>query len=209
MHKGGRSGARRSNKGSSDMALRKNIARDLLCLPGKIVSWLIIPLIFSIILSVVAARFGMSTLMDWEGDVPLFGGALTVNSLIDAQWYIFSLIVLFGGIWAYFDDRHVTVDFIALGFSARTRAFISIFGDIFLLLPLCILVVTYGSDFAATAWRTGEGSNQGGLVAHWLIKGALPVAFGLLGLSAVVRAITTAGELVRGDLHETEIHHDS
>ncbi|SFJ53776.1 TRAP-type mannitol/chloroaromatic compound transport system, small permease component [Celeribacter neptunius] len=192
-----------------DMSRILSFARALLSLPGKIVAWLIIPLILSIVLSVIAARFGWSTLLDWDGSIPLFGEALTVNSLVDLQWYIFSLIVLFGGVWAYFDERHVTVDFIALSLKPRTRAYITLFGDLFLLLPLCILVIRYGSDFAAIAWRTGEGSNQGGLAAHWLIKGALPTAFGLLGLAALTNALRTLCELRKGTFHETEIHHDS
>ena len=181
----------------------------LLCLPGKLVSWLILLLIVSIIISVIAAKLGISTLIAWDVRLPILGNALTVNSLVDLQWYIFALIVLFGGIWTYFEDRHVTVDFIALHLSPQTRAYISVFGDIFLLLPLCIIIAWYGSSFAAVSWQTGEGSNQGGLIAHWLIKGALPISFILLGISGVLHAISMIGELRRNQFHETEIHHDS
>lgn len=191
------------------MPTKDPLLQRLLCLPGKIVSWLIIPLILSIIASVIAARTGLSTLIDWEGRWPVVGDALTVNSLVDAQWYIFSLLVLFGGTWALFDNRHVTVDFLSAQFSARTRTWIAILGDLFLLLPLCILVVRYGSNFAAVAWRTGEGSNQGGLIAHWLIKGALPVSFALLGLAAIVRSVQTYRALRANTLPESDIHHDS
>lgn len=171
----------------------------LLCLPGKIVSWLIIPLILSVIGSVVAARFGLSTLIDWEGRIPFFGQAFTVNSLVDLQWYIFAIIVLFGGVWALVEHRHVTVDFLAVGFTTRTRGVVTILGNLLLLLPLCALVLRYGWDFAAVAWRTGEASNQGGLAAHYLIKAALPLAFGLLGLAGIVQAFDTVRRLSRGD----------
>ncbi|WP_346898967.1 TRAP transporter small permease subunit [uncultured Roseibium sp.] len=190
------------------MTSKPSIGQSLLCLPGKLISWLILPLGLSIIASVVAAKLGISTLVDWGVRLPVFGTALTVNSLVDLQWYIFALIVLFGGIWAYFEDRHVTVDFMALNMSRRTRAAISIFGDIFLLLPLCIVMGWYGTHFALVAWQTGEGSIQGGLTAHWLIKGALPVSFVLLGISAIVHAISVIGQLRRGDLDQVETHHD-
>ncbi|SLN54001.1 Tripartite ATP-independent periplasmic transporters, DctQ component [Aquimixticola soesokkakensis] len=182
-----------------------SVVQKFLCFPGKLVSWLVIPLALSIVLSVIAARQGWSVLIDWEGSVPLFGEALTVNSLVDLQWYIFSAIVLFGGIWAHLEDRHVTVDFVALGFSARTRTLISLFGNLFLLLPLCLLVMWFGSKFAMTAFATGEGSIQGGLTAHWLIKGALPVSFGLLGLAALLRAAQALRQLITkqyGDIHD-------
>ncbi|MCR8550639.1 TRAP transporter small permease subunit [Salipiger sp. P9] len=185
------------------------LARSLLCLPGKIASWLILPLVLTILLSVIAAIMGWSTLIDWEGELPILGSALTVNSLLDLQWYSFALIVLFGGVWAFFEDRHVTVDFLALHFSPRARALISLFGDLFLLLPLCALCIWYGSRFAGIAWRTGEGSTQGGLEAHWLIKGAVPVSFALLGLAGIVRMITTLRELRQNTFHEIETHHDS
>lgn len=191
-----------------NMLSKEPLMQRLLCLPGKIVSWLIIPLILSIITSVVAARTGQSILIDWEGRLPVVGDALTVNSLVDAQWYIFSLLVLFGGTWALVDDRHVTVDFLAVRFSARTRAWITILGDLFLLLPLCILVARYGTSFAAIAWRTGEGSNQGGLIAHWLIKGALPISFTLLGLAAIVRSVQAFRAMRTNFSTETDVNHD-
>jgi TRAP-type mannitol/chloroaromatic compound transport system permease small subunit len=113
------------------------------------------------------------------------------------QWYFFALIVLFGGVWAFFEDRHVTVDFISVNLSPRTRARINIFGDLFLLLPVCALCVWYGSRFTAIAFRTGEGSIQGGLTAHWLIKAALPTSFALLGIAALVRVAENTRFLMR------------
>lgn len=179
-----------------------SLGERLLCLPGKIVAWLIAPLALTVALSVIAAQLGWSVLLDWEGSVPILGQALTVNSLVDFQWYAFALIVLFGGIWAFFEDRHVTVDFISAHLRPRTRLWIGLLGDIFLLLPFCILIVWFGSGFAETSWRTGESSNQGGLAAHWLIKGALPLSFGLLGVAALLRAWTNARRLFAGTADE-------
>ncbi|MGG7565509.1 hypothetical protein ACQ5SO_05025 [Rhodovulum sp. DZ06] len=66
----------------------------------------------------------------------------------------------------------------------------------------------YGSDFAAVAFRTGEGSNQGGLTAHWLIKGALPAAFAPLGAGALLRAGMVLNALLRGRLVDLDADHD-
>lgn len=181
-----------------------SLSERLLRLPGKIVSWLIIPLAVTVVISVVAARMGWSVLLDWDGVAPIFGRALTINSLVDFQWYSFALIVLFGGIWTFFEDRHVTVDFLSVNMRPRTRLWIKVFGDLFLLLPFCLLIVWYGSKFAETSWRTGESSNQGGLAAHWLIKGALPVSFGMLGMAALLRAWTNGRRLLSGPADEIE-----
>ncbi len=183
------------------------LVQDILCLPGKITAWLILPLILAIVLSVVAAQMGWSTFAGWSEELPVLGRALTVNSLFDLQWYIFALLVLFGGIWSFFEDRHVTVDTIAIKLSARTRALIAILGDLFLLLPFCALLVVYGWKFFAIAWRTGEGSQQGGLTAHWLIKGALPVAFALLALAGLIRIARSVGGLRRPRSQEGDVHH--
>lgn len=177
---------------------------DIICLPGKLLSWLVLPLIVAIVVTVMAAMFGWTTLLDWPGELFLFGKALTVNSLTDLQWYIFSLIVLFGGIWALRDGNHVSVDILALRMNPRQRAVVQIFGDLVFLLPFCAITAWYGWGFAETAWTTGEGSSQGGLGARWLIKGALPVAFTLLGLLGLLRAILTIILLARGDIPRHE-----
>lgn len=176
----------------------------LLCLPGKATSWLIIPLALSVVLSVIAAKVGWSVLLDWEGRLPVLGQALTVNSLIDFQWYAFALMVAFGGVWAFYEDRHVTVDFLAIRLKPHQRAYVAIFGNLFLLLPICALVIWYGSTFAGTAWRTQEGSNQGGLMAHWLIKAALPLSFAMLGLAGVLRSLGALRLLRRPPATSTE-----
>lgn len=170
---------------------------DLLCLPGKWVSWLILPLIASILIAVVAAKMGVNTFAGWDDPIPVLGRALTVNSLFDLQWYIFALIVLFGGAWALREDKHVAVDFLSLMMTQRQRLWIRMLGDLLFVLPFCLIIVWYGWSFALTAWTTGEGSTQGGLNSRWLIKAMLPLSFAILGLMAGLRGIGTALELLR------------
>ncbi len=171
---------------------------DLLCLPGKLVSWLMLVLIAAVLTSVVAAKIGSNVLFAWDGNIPVLGRALTVNSLVDLQWYIFALIVLFGGIWALRDDGHVSVDFLALAMTPTQRLWVRMLGDLVLLVPFCLIIVWYSWNFAAVAWQTAEGSTQGGLNARWIIKAVLPLSFGLLALVGLLRGLGTAIELARG-----------
>lgn len=173
-----------------------------LCLPAAWLSWLTLPLILTILVSIVLAAMGQNTLISWEGSVPVLGRGLTVNGLFDVQWYIFALLVLFGGIWALRDDRHVSVDFLSLMMGPRARLWVRMIGDLIFLLPFCAIIAWYGWNFAEVAFRTAEGSTQGGLNARWLIKAMLPLSFGLLGLLGLIRAIGTAIQLARGDLTE-------
>ena len=177
-------------------------AMTLLCLPAVWVSWLILPLIVTILLSVILAQMGQNTLIGWEGTIPVLGRALTVNSLFDIQWYIFAMLVLFGGIWALHDNRHVSVDFLSLLMSPRQRLWVRMLGDLVFLVPFCAIIAWYGADFAEVAFRTAEGSTQGGLNSRWLIKMMLPLSFAMLGLLGLIRAIGTAIQLYRGDLTE-------
>ncbi|SFP95211.1 TRAP transporter small permease subunit [Tranquillimonas alkanivorans] len=170
---------------------------DLLCLPGKWLSWLILPLILSILAAIVWAARGQNTFLAWEADLPVLGRALTVNGLFDLQWYIFALLVLFGGIWSLREERHVSVDFLWLMMPRRAQLWIRSVGDLVFLLPFCLIITWYGWSFAEVAWTSGEGSTQGGLNSRWLIKAMLPLAFALLGLMALLRGIGTTIELLR------------
>ncbi|WP_295813063.1 TRAP transporter small permease subunit [uncultured Nitratireductor sp.] len=163
--------------------------------PGRVVGWLIVPLILSVCLAVLAAQIGVNMLAEWSDPVPLFGKALTVNTLLDLQWHIFALIVLFGGVYAFRDNNHVAVDVFASGLPVRVRLAIRIFGDLVFLLPFCAIIAWYGYGFAEKAWVSGEGSTYGGLLDRWAIKATIPAAFSLLGLCALLRAVSTALEL--------------
>lgn len=171
---------------------------DLLCLPAKWASWLTLPLIASILLAVVLAKMGQNTLLSWSDPVPVLGRAITVNSLLDFQWYVFALLVLFGGILAFRNDRHVAVETVALNLPPRGRLLIRVLGDLLLLAPFCAIIAWYGYAYAATSFRTGEGSTQGGLMNTWMIKSMLPLAFALLTTAGVVRGLAGIVTLARG-----------
>lgn len=162
---------------------------SLCTLPGRLVGWLVLPLVLFVCLTVFAAKYGINAFAQWNTYLPVLGRGITVNTLADAQWYIFALLTVFGGVYAYRDNRHVSVDFFTAGLSDRTRLILSLLGDVFLLLPFCAIIVWYGYFFALTAYTSGEGSTYGGLQNRWLIKACLPLGFGLLGIAAVARIV--------------------
>ena len=180
----------------------RNFARHVIewcSLPGRLAGWLILPLIVFVCAAVLAAKLGVNSIVGWKNELPVVGSALTVNSLLDLQWYIFAVIVLFGGVYAFRDDHHVNVDFLSSAFSPRVKKLVQIFGDLFFLLPFCAVIAWYGSKFAYTAFLSGEGSTYGGLLDRWIIKACLPLSFVLLGICAVARALSSIASLVAGD----------
>lgn len=175
--------------------LRKAI--DIASWPGRVVGWLLLPLIVTVCMSVWAAQVGRNAFASWEEPVFLLGRGITVNTLLDFQWHAFALIVLFGGTLALRDGRHVSVDFLSSGFSRRARAAVRAFGDLVLLVPFCAIIAWYGIDFAERAFASGEGSSYGGMTHFWMIKAAVPAAFTLLGLAGLARGLLALGEVVR------------
>jgi len=177
---------------------------DLCVLPGRLVGWLLLPLILFVCLAVWAAQTGRNAFFSWQGDVFLLGDGITVNTLIDAQWHIFALLVLFGGAYAFRDNTHVSVDFLSAMLRPRTRLIIRVLGDLLFVLPFCAIIVWFGVKFAMTAFGSGEGSNYGGLMDRWIIKACVPAGFALLGLAASARALRSVLRLAAGRGNESE-----
>ena len=96
----------------------------------------------------------------------------------ELEWHLFAVIMLYGTGYALRHNAHVRVDFLYDRFSPKTKAWINIFGTIFFLLPLAILVI-YGSiEFVMDSYTTHEISEDpGGLPYRWIIKAQIPLAF--------------------------------
>jgi TRAP-type mannitol/chloroaromatic compound transport system permease small subunit len=103
----------------------------------------------------------------------------------EMEWHLFAVIFLFGIAVALRDEAHVRVDFLYDRFSARAKAAINIFGTLFFLIPLALLIIGGSFSFVRDSWMTGEISGDpGGLPYRWLIKGMIPLSFTFLLLSA-------------------------
>ncbi len=179
---------------------------NLCSLPGLVIGWLVLVIIVLVCLAVIAAQLGINNYGDWDGSLFILGGGITVNTLLDLQWWCFALIVLFGGVLAFRDKSHVSVDFLSVGFSPQTRLWIQMVGDLILLVPFCAIIVWYGSKFAVTSWNSGEASSYGGLRDVWVIKSFVPIGFGLLGIAGLARAALAALTLWAGDAAQEEPH---
>lgn len=174
-----------------------NRVLDLVVLPGKWVGWLVLPLILSVCLTVLAAKMDWNSFIAWDKSLPVLGRGITVNTLADLQWYIFAIVSIFGGVYAFRDEQHVCVDVFSARLSRRKQLILRVIGDLILLLPFCVIIVWYGWSFTLTSFNSGEGSTYGGLMDRWLIKSIIPIGFALLGIAAIARAILTIGQIMR------------
>lgn len=104
----------------------------------------------------------------------------------ELEWHLFAVILLLGISAGLKEEAHVRVDFLYERFSERVKAVINIFGTLFFLLPLALLITAGSYTFVHDSWMIGEISEDpGGLPYRWLIKGMIPLSFSFLMLTAI------------------------
>ena len=118
-------------------------------------------------------------------------------ALQELEWHLFSLVFLLGAAYTLKHDGHVRVDIFyqSRWMNDRRRAWVDLFGCLFLLIPFCVLIIVSSGPFVGNAFAIGEGSpDPGGLPYRFLLKAAIPVGFALLllqGIAQMLRAIVT------------------
>jgi TRAP-type mannitol/chloroaromatic compound transport system permease small subunit len=114
------------------------------------------------------------------------------NKWLELQWYLFSAVFLLCGGYALLHNSHVRIDVVYSRFKRRTQLYIDVFGTLFFLLPMAILIMYLSWPVFMNAFNTDEvSSNAGGLII-WPARLLLPVGFFLLtmqGLSELIKRI--------------------
>jgi TRAP-type mannitol/chloroaromatic compound transport system permease small subunit len=88
----------------------------------NVLGLLVIALMLCIVLQVVANAAGIPTLWRFESALPLVGHALTINSLMELQWHLLTLVGLLPAALVWAMDRHVRVDFLHAAAPVRAKA---------------------------------------------------------------------------------------
>lgn len=99
----------------------------------------------------------------------------------ELQWHLYAIGFLVGLSTCMSSDSHVRVDILHDRFSARTRAWIELYGLLLLFFPFVSMMLMFSFPFVAYAFSIAEVSDApGGLPFRWLIKGMLPISMALL-----------------------------
>lgn len=139
---------------------------------GRLVSWIWLLLLGVIVLNVLL-RYAFG-----EGRI----------EFEEIQWHLYAVGFLIGLSYAYQADTHIRVDLLHERLSLRHQAWIELYGIVLLLLPFTLLILIYSVPFVVASFNLGERSQApGGLPLRWLIKGALPLGFGMLLLATIAR----------------------
>ena len=114
---------------------------------------------------------------------------LSSNAWLEIQWYLFAAVFLLCAGYALKHNQHVRVDVIASRLSRRAQAWIDVFGTVFFLLPMAVLILGLSWPVFVDSWRSGEVSaNANGLVL-WPARLLVPAGFALLVLQGVSELI--------------------
>jgi TRAP-type mannitol/chloroaromatic compound transport system permease small subunit len=152
------------------------------------ISWIWLALIAVIVASVVL-RFG-------------FGGGRV--ELEELQWHLYAAGFLVGIVGCARHDRHVRVDVLRERMPPRNRAWVDLYGILLLQLPFVALVLWSAWPLVVASFETGERSDAaGGLPHRWILKAALPLAFGLLALATASRLRQLGRTLFGGGMGPT------
>lgn len=137
---------------------------------GSLFSWACLLLVILVIINVVF-RYVFSKSWIW---------------MVELERYLFTIIIMIGGAYAYLKDKHVRVDVWYENYTPLKKQWTNHIGILFLLLPWAILSFWFCWDYAARSFSVGEASGQpGGLPALYILKSILALGFLLIVLQGI------------------------
>ncbi len=136
---------------------------------GRTVSWLSLLLVLVMFL-IVVLRYVFDS------------GSIALQ---EVTTYLHATVFLVGMAYTLQQDAHVRVDIFYTRFSKQTKAWVDLFGTLFLLLPFMLFVSWISWIYIADSWSVLEGSREaGGLPGVFLLKSLILVMTFLLSLQA-------------------------
>ncbi len=147
---------------------------------GKAVLWLVL-----IVVLVSAANAIMRYTIHYSS-----------NAFLEIRWYLFGVIFLFSSGYTLLRNEHVRIDLISSKFSKRGQVWIDIFGILFFLMPMAVVIMLLSWPVFMHAFESQEMSNSAGGLIVWPARLMIPVGFFLLILQAISELIKRVGFLM-------------
>ena len=111
------------------------------------------------------------------------------NAWLEIQWYMFGAMFLLGAGYALKHEEHVRVDVLFSKMTPRQQAWLDVFGGIFFLMPMAIIIAWMSIPMVVNSFRIWEHSNDPGGLLRWPIKVVIPIGFVLLAIQGVAEII--------------------
>ena len=146
----------------------------LVTVVGRLSGWLMLALMAVIVIDVLLRRWFV----------------IGSTALQELEWHLHGALFLLTLGYAYLRGAHVRIELIHERLEPRKKAWVEFGGLLLALLPYCIAIMWFASDYAARAFIIGESSpSPAGLPSRWIIKSILLIGFALLGLAGLARLI--------------------
>ena len=114
---------------------------------------------------------------------------MSSNAWLEIQWYLFSAVFLLCAGYTLLHNQHVRIDVITGRLSKRAQAAIDIFGTLFFLLPMALVILWLSWPVFVDAYTHNEVSTNAGGLILWPARLLVPLGFFLLVLQGVSEMI--------------------
>lgn len=150
---------------------------------GKVLSWLIL-----IVVIISAANATVRKVFD-----------MSSNAWLELQWVLFGAIFLLCSPWTLLSNEHIRIDIVNNMLPKRWRDGIDVFGHVFFLLPLTIVMIITSVPFFLRSFQLNEQSMNAGGLPQWPAKFLILLGFVLLffqGISELIKRIAVMQGLI-------------
>jgi TRAP-type mannitol/chloroaromatic compound transport system permease small subunit len=162
---------------------------------GKSLAWLIL-----VVVLVSAVNATVRKLFDTSS-----------NAWLELQWVLFGVVFLLCAAWTLLDNEHIRIDILNNMLPKKWRDRIDLFGHVFFLLPLCVLMLVTSVPFFLNSVAINEQSMNAGGLPQWPAKSLVMIGFGLLllqGISEIIKRVAVMRGLIpdphaSGGLHSS------
>ena len=143
---------------------------------GRLIYWLILAVVL-----ISAANATVRKLFNYSS-----------NAYLEIQWYLFSVIFLFGAGYVLMHNAHVRIDIVSGRLSARAQNWIDIVGIVLFLFPMAITIMWLSWPLFMDSYTRNEVSTNAGGLVIWPARLMVPIGFFLLimqGTSELIKRV--------------------
>ena len=103
----------------------------------------------------------------------------------ELEWHLLAALILLGMSYSLQRGDNVRVDLFYAGYSPRAKFVVDLV-SIVLTFVVALVFVKLSLAYVGQSWSIDEGSpDPGGIPHRWLVKGLIPLGYGLLALQSV------------------------
>src|SRR4029079_9361533 len=111
------------------------------------------------------------------------------NAWLEVQWYMFGAMFMLAAGYAHKHEEHVRVDVFFSKMSPKQQAWLDVFGGIFFLMPMAVIVAWMSIPIVVTSTHIMERASDARGLLRWPINIVIPLGFVLLAIQGVAEII--------------------